>query len=217
MSTGDGLLELRTRLIEARELLALVVGAEERVDQAVAGDRLQSSIAELMLARSAHVFMREVDARDAGIVGCKHDRHAGGKISGQRVVLAAHAEDEIAAGEADLDCDRLTAHCENEAADIMLESQRGAVADAARARDCHRIREVKGQILRRHQTKPQLAGMQRNRYILGKKLDDLHVGAVVVARDLMVLRTDKIERYDPWLGANERGRGRGLDKDFLDR
>src|SRR5262249_16364059 len=73
------------------------------------------------------------------------------------------------------------------------------------------------QMLRWHQTKPQLAGVQRNRYILGKELDDLHVGAIVVARDLMVLRTDKIERYDPWLGANERGRGRGLDKDFLDR
>src|SRR5215510_15634822 len=124
MPASDGLLELGARLIEARKLLALVVGAEERVDQAVAGDRFQSSIAELMLARCAHVFMREVDARDAGIVGSKHDRHAGGKKSGQRVVLAAHAKNEIAAGEADLDCNRLTQHCENEAADIMFESQR---------------------------------------------------------------------------------------------
>src|SRR6266700_7210965 len=146
MPAGDGLLELGARLIEARKLPALVVGSEERVDQAVAGDRLQGSVAELVLVRGAHVFMREVDARDPGIVGCEHDWHAGGKISGQRMVLAAYAENEIAAGEADLDCDRLPPHCENEAADVMLKSKRGAVADAARARDCHRIREVKGQI-----------------------------------------------------------------------
>ena len=167
-----------------------------------------------MFARGTHVFVREVDARDPGIVGCNDNRDASGKIGGERVVLTAHAENEIAAGEADLDRDRLSPHRQNEPADVMLESKRGAVADAAGTGGRHCLGEVEGQIFRRHQPKPQLTGMQRDRHILGKEFDDLHVGAVVVARDLMILGTHKIEGHDPWLGANERGGRRGLDEDF---
>src|SRR5262249_53584916 len=83
--------------------------------------------AQRVLACGAHVLVGEIDARDAGVVGGEHNRHAGGEIGGQRMVLAADAENEITAGDAGLDCDRLAPHSEDQPPDVLLEGEPGAV------------------------------------------------------------------------------------------
>src|SRR5215469_18092600 len=106
-------------------------------------------------------------------------RHAGGEIGRQRMVLAAYAEDEVSAGEADLDGDRPRAHLGKQAFHVAFEGKRDAMADAAGASDLDGLADVEGKIGRRNEPEPQLARVQRHRHVAGEKTDDLHVAGVV--------------------------------------
>ena len=88
-----------------RSASRLLRGVEERMLDRVARDLLQVAIAERIVARGAEIFVGEIDARDARVVGREHDRHARRPIGHQRMILAAHAEDHVVAGEVDLDRD----------------------------------------------------------------------------------------------------------------
>jgi hypothetical protein len=58
--------------------------------------------------------------------------------------------------------------------------------------------------------------MQGDRHILGKEADDLHVPAVVAARNEIVLRLHEVERDNLRLQPNDGGRKRGLDEHVID-
>ena len=58
----------------------------------------------------ADVFVREVNARDAFVVGGERDGHAEFAIDRERMILAADAEDQVVAGEIDFHHDVLCGH-----------------------------------------------------------------------------------------------------------
>src|SRR5215469_1429196 len=131
------------------------------------------------------------------------------------MVLAAHAEDEVSAGEADLDGDRPRAHLGKQAFHVAFEGKRDAMADAAGARDLDGRADVKGKVGRRNEAEPQLARVQRHRHVAGEKTDDLHVADVVAARYQIVFGPDEIERDRPRFRADQRGRNGGLDEHLV--
>lgn len=88
-----------------RELVgrAPQIGAgEETVFEAGAHHALEIGIVQIVGLNGADVFVREVDARDAFVVGGKSDGDPEHAIERERVVFAADAEDYIVAGQADL-------------------------------------------------------------------------------------------------------------------
>ncbi len=104
------------------------------------------------------------------------------------MVLAAHAQDEVVAGEVDLDRDRPRAHLGEQAFHVVFEGKRDAMADAARIGDLDGLADVKGEVRRRNETEPELARVQRDRHVVGEEGDDLHVAGVVATRHQVVLR-----------------------------
>ena len=182
--------------VEAVELLLLFRFRKERVGECIAGERFERAVAQSVLVRSTEIFVGHVDARDAGIVGRQHHRHAGRQIGRERMILAAHVEDHVAAGEADLDGDRAPAQFFKQAFDVAFESQRCAVPDPLRSADLDGLPDVEGEVGRRHQAEPQFAGMQRDRNIARQELHDLHLLGVIAPRDLIVLGLHEVERHD---------------------
>jgi hypothetical protein len=143
------------------------------------------------------------------------NRHAGREIGGQRMVLAAHAEDQVIAGEVDLDHHRPRAHLGEQALHVAFEGERNAMADAAGASDLDGLADVKGKVGRRNKPEPQFAGVQRDRHVLGEKADDLHVAGVVAARQQIVFGPDEIERDHARFCADQRGRNGGLSEHLV--
>ena len=92
------------------------------------------------------------------------------------------------------------------------------MADAACARDLDRLADVKREVRRRHEAEPELACVQRDRHVLGKEGDDLHVPGVVAARHQIVLGLDEVERdHHLRLRANECCCDRGLHEHVVER
>ncbi len=131
------------------------------------------------------------------------------------MILAAHAEDEVSAGEVDLDDDRPRAHLGEQAFHVAFEGKRDAMADAAGASDLDGLADVKGKIGWRNEAEPQLARVQRDRHVVGEKADDLHVAGVVAARHETIFGPDEIERDHARFRADQRGRDGGLDEHLV--
>jgi len=131
------------------------------------------------------------------------------------VVLAAHAEDQVIAGEVDLDHHRPRAHLGEQALHVAFEGERDAMADAAGAGDLDGRADVEGQVGRRNKPEPEFAGVQRDRHVVRQKADDLHVAGVVAARHEIVFGPDEIERDDARVGADQRGRDGGLNEHLV--
>src|SRR5215831_17818908 len=131
------------------------------------------------------------------------------------MVLAAYAEDQVVAGEVDLDHHRPRAHLGEQALHVTFEGKRDAMADAAGAGDLDGLADVKGKVGGRNKPEPQFARVQRDRYVVGEKVDDLHVAGVVAARHEIVLGPDEIERDDARFGADQRGRDGRLNEHLV--
>src|SRR5712691_11700851 len=107
------------------------------------------------------------------------------------MILAAHAEDEVSAGEVDLDDDRPRAHLGEQAFHVAFEGKRDAMTDAARPGDLDGFADVKGKIGWRNEAEPQLARVQRDRHVVGEKADDLHMAGVVAPRHETIFGPDE--------------------------
>src|SRR4029077_16535851 len=210
----DGALEIGGRSFELSDLRVFLRRIEKRMVDRIARDLVQLAIAERIVARGADVFVGQVDARHAHVVGREHDRHARRPVGHQRMILAAHAEDHIVAGEVDLDCGGLPPHLVEQLVAAPLVGERDTVPDAPRARDFDRLADVEGQILRRHKTEPQLTRVQRDRHVLRQEADHLHVARIVLTRDAIVLRTDEVQSGDAPVGADQRRGERSLHEDI---
>src|SRR5262245_56155808 len=140
---------------------------------------------------------------------------AGMAASLAALVLAAHAEDQVIAGEVDLDHHRPRAHLGEQSLHATFEGKRDAVADAARSGDLDGRADMKGKVGRRNKPEPQFARVQCDRHVVGQKADDLHVAGVVEARSEMVVGPDESERDDARFGADQRGRDGGLNEHLV--
>ena len=78
----------------------------------------------------AHIFMREVDPRDAFVVGGERDGNVVFAVDRERMIFAADAEDEIVAGESDFDHDVIFRHRVHQLVRIFFVHDVHAVADA---------------------------------------------------------------------------------------
>jgi hypothetical protein len=128
---------------------------------------------------------------------------------------SAHAEDDVSAGEVDLDDDRPRAHLGEQAFHVAFEGKCDAMTDAVGASDFDGFADVKGKVGRRNEAEPQLARVQRDRHVVGEKADDLHVPGVVAARYETIFGSDEIERDHARFRADQRGRDRGLNEHLI--
>ena len=80
------------------------------------------------------------------------------------MVLAAHAEDDVVAGEGDLDHDRPCAHVREQARRVAFEGEAYAMADAPRAANLDRLADVKREVGGRNEAEPELTRVQRDRH-----------------------------------------------------
>ena len=67
--------------------------------------------------------------------------------------------------------------------------------------DLHGLPDVEGKVGRRHETEPDLAGVQRDMHVARQKLHDLHVLGIVAPRDLVVLGLHEVERDEAVVGS----------------
>ena len=88
-------LEGREGGVELAHLCLLFVRLQESVADGGAGEALEGPVVKAMIARRPHIFVGQVDARDAGIVGGQDDRNTRGKIGGDGMLPAPHAQDHV--------------------------------------------------------------------------------------------------------------------------
>ena len=62
-------------------------------------------VVQAKILHCANVFVGEVDAGNSLVTGGERNRYVVGKIDWQRVLLAGYAQDDVVAGEFDLDRD----------------------------------------------------------------------------------------------------------------
>ena len=91
-------------------LLPEAGAGKEAVFEAGAGHVLEVEVGEVEFEGGADVFVGEVDAGDAFVVGGERDGNVSGAVVGERVVGAADAEDDVVGGEVDLDHDVAVGH-----------------------------------------------------------------------------------------------------------
>ena len=139
---GGGLLGAGVALAGTRQ--ATVVGRrpqararQEAVFEPVAHQMLQIGIAEVVGLDRAHIFMGEVDARDALVIGRERYRHAESAIERKGVVLALDAKDHVVAGEVDLDHHALCRHVLHQLVGAVFVHHVDAMTDAIGLRHIH--------------------------------------------------------------------------------
>ena len=102
----------------------------EAVLHAGADHLLQVGVVEVVGFDGADVFVGEVDARDAFVVGGERNGDVVLAVDRERVIVAADAEDEVVAGERDFDHDVIFRHRVHQLVRILLVHDVHAVADA---------------------------------------------------------------------------------------
>jgi hypothetical protein len=106
-------------------------------------------------------------------------------VEGQRVVGALDAQDDVVAGQVDLDRHLVAGHPGQQGLGVVLVGDVDAVADAAGAGDLDRLADVEAQLARGDQALGQLAGVQRQlhvRILAVQELQHPHVQGVVGQR-----------------------------------
>ena len=76
---------------------------------------------------------------------------------------------------------------------------------------------MEGEVGRRHQPEPQLAGVQRDRHVRCEEADDLHLARIIAPGHQRVFRADVIERHDQRFRANERRGNGGANENVVQR
>src|SRR5208337_999563 len=96
-----------------RELVSITPQAgagDEGVFQAGARHLLQLNIGEVLLLNAFEILMGHVGARDAFVIGGQRHRHPCANVLAQRVLRTTHPENDIIAGQTDLNHDVAPGH-----------------------------------------------------------------------------------------------------------
>ncbi len=136
------------------------------------------------------------------------------------MVCALDVQDDVVAGEVDLDHGAPGGHQLEQIVGMVLLHHVNAVADAFGMCLFDGGANMKAQSVRRHHSGRQLAGVQCDVH-LGvegvERTDHLHLLTVVGHGDAPVLRLHHIDPHDEWVGGGELESADQLDKDHLRR
>ena len=106
--------------------------------------------------------MRQVDARDALVVGGERHRHMRRAVLRQRMVRRHDAEDRIVRGQVDLHHHMAAGHLVQQPARVRLLHYIHAVPNPFRVAQLDRLADVELQPVGRHQPRRKLARVQRD-------------------------------------------------------
>ena len=191
-------------------MFCLLGFGQERIADAIEHGFLERVVARPVPAGVKHVLARQIVARHAGIVGRDDIRHVGMTIEQDRVRFVLDAEDELVAGEIDLDGNPACAHLAQQARRIALVGDIDAMADTAGARHLDGFAHMTLQPFGRHHAERQLAGMEAEPHVgelLLEESEHAHVQAVVAHRHVPVLGSEDVHAHHPAAGTGGGERG----------
>ena len=102
-----------------------------------------------------------IDTGHAFVIGGQSDGHPRLEIVRQRMIRAFDVENDIIAGQTDLDQNASILHFRHEIERLIFIENVHAVADSPRFGNLHRLSDMKAQLLRANQAHGELAGVQR--------------------------------------------------------
>src|SRR5664279_803769 len=147
--------------------------------------------------------MREIDARDAFVVGGEGDGYSIFEKDGERVFDAANAEDEIVAGEIDFDEDVAGGHLLEELVGMVLVHDVHSMADALGVAFVNGGTDMEGESVRGNEAGSELASMQADvdfRINGVEVVQHLHLQAVIAHGSVAIFRHDEVDADEGGVG-----------------
>ena len=186
--------------------------------EAGAHHAFEVGVAEIIGLYGADVFVSQIDARDAFVVGGQSDGDAEQSVERKGMIHAADAEDYIVAGEADFQHDMFCSHLLQESVRLILVHDVDAVADAFGVSDFHGQADVAAEAFVGNEPRRKLPGVQTD-VDLGidrvKKADDVHVQGVIGHGGVAVLWHDEVDADESRIGHGGFKAEQGLGEDLL--
>ena len=138
----------------------------------------QVGVVQIVGLNGAHVFVGEIDARDAFVIGRERDGHAKFAIERERMRISRDAENHVVTGQIDFDHHVLRSHFLQQIAGTIFVHHVYAVADALGVSfvDCET--NVAAEAFIRNEPRCNFSGMQRDANFgiePVKKIDHAHV------------------------------------------
>jgi len=158
----------------------------------------QLSVAEVVVVGGADVFVGEVDAADALIVGRERDGNVCIEVEREGMVDSLHSENAFIGAEVDFDHHVLLRHLFQERLGIVFKHDVDAVTNALGVTELDGLANVEAETFRRYEAEGQFTRVQRD-VDLGvdrvQILDHLHVQGVIAHGDKAVFGLDEVDAY----------------------